>query len=286
MSNILLLKRKIKTAQNVSKTTRAMQMIAASKLNRAQIAALSSRPFVEKITELTKSVSHKIEDEKKHKYMRQNGSNATLLILFTPDKGLCGGMVTNAVRQLIDFDSSSKNVSYIAVGKKAEGALASFNKQMVASFDFGTILPSFEQVLPLIKLIDDLYLNSKVGAVKVIYTDFKSVFQQSPKTVDLLPIKIGDEVKISESSVTLFEPDPEDLLPFLLRQYMEMNLFQFFLENYLSEQAARMIAMQNATDNAKELIKDLRLAYNKSRQERITNEILDISGGSIFAYGQ
>ena len=286
MSNILLLKRKIKTAQNVSKTTRAMQMIAASKLSRAQIAALSSRPFVEKITELTKNVSHKIEDEKKHEYMRQNGSNATLLILFTPDKGLCGGMVTNVVRQLIDFDSSSKNVSYIAIGKKAESSLATLGKQMIASFDFGTILPSFEQVLPLIKLIDDLYLNSKVGTVKVIYTDFKSVFQQSPKTVDLLPIRIGDEVKISENSVTLFEPDPEDLLPFLLRQYMEMNLFQFFLENYLSEQASRMIAMQNATDNAKELIKDLKLAYNKSRQERITNEILDISGGSIFAYGQ
>lgn len=285
MSNILLLRRKIKTAQNVSKTTRAMQMIAASKLNKAQIAALSSRPFVEKITELTKRVSHKIEDEKKHKYMRQNGNNSTLLILFTPDKGLCGGMVTNAVRELLDFDSVNKNVSYIAVGKKAESVLASFNKQMIASLDFGTILPSFDQVLPIVKLIDDLYLNSKVGMVKVIYTDFKNVFSQSPKTVDLLPIKIDDVVDASESSVTLFEPDPDEMLPFLLRKYLEMNLFQFFLENYLSEQAARMIAMQNATDNAKELIKELRLLYNKSRQERITNEILDISSGGIFAYG-
>lgn len=285
MSNILLLKKKIKTAQNVSKTTRAMQMIAASKLNKAQIAALSSRPFVEKITQLTKRVSLKIEDEKKHKYMRQNESNNTLLILFTPDKGLCGGMVTNVIRQLLDFDLANKNISYIAVGKKAESSLANLGKQMIASFDFGTILPSFDQVLPLVKLIDDLYLPSKVGLVKVIYTDFKSVFAQSPKTVDLLPIKIDNEINVSESSVTLFEPNPSEMLPFLLRQYMEMNLFQFFLENYLSEQAARMIAMQNATDNAKELIKDLKLTYNKSRQERITNEILDISSGSIFTYG-
>jgi F-type H+-transporting ATPase subunit gamma len=285
MSNILLLKRKIKTAQNISKTTRAMQMIAASKLNKAQLAALSSRPFVEKITELTKRVSHKIEDEKKHKYMMQSESNSTLLILFTPDKGLCGGMVTNAVRQLLDFDSNSKTVSYIAVGKKAESALASFNKQMIASFDFGTILPSFDQVFPLIKLIDDLYLNSKVGAVKIIYTDFKNVFSQSPKTVDLLPIQIDSKTNISESSVTLFEPSPDEMLPFLLRKYLEMNLFQFFLENYLSEQAARMIAMQNATDNAKELIKELKLLYNKGRQEKITNEILDISSGAFFTYG-
>lgn len=284
MSNILILKRKIKTAQNVSKTTRAMQMIAASKLNKAQNAALSSRPFVEKITELTKRVSHKIEDEKKHEYMRQNGSNSTLLILFTPDKGLCGGMVTNVIRQFIDFDSANKNISYIAVGKKAESTLSSLGKQMIASFDFGTILPSFDQVLPLVKLIDGLYLDSKVGKVLVIHTNFKSVFQQMPKTVDLLPIKIEDEVSTLESSVTLFEPDASEMLPFLLRQYIEMNLFQFFLENYLSEQAARMIAMQNATDNANELIKALKLLYNKSRQERITNEILDISSGAIFAY--
>ncbi len=257
-------------------------MIAASKLNRAQIAALSSRPFVEEITFLTKRVAHKIDEDHKHKYMKGSQNPKTLVIVFAPDKGLCGALVTNIIRQVLSFESENKNLFFITVGKKAEQNLSS--KNLIASFDSGTILPSFDQVFPLIKLIDQEYLGGNIGKVKVIYTDFKSIFSQIPRVVDLLPIKLEEELQKGEEESYLFEPEATKILPFLLRQYIEMNLYQFFLENYLSFQAAQMIAMQNATENAKELINALQLLYNKSRQERITNEILDISSGSVFAY--
>ncbi len=286
MATLLLLKRKIKTAQNVSKTTKAMQMIATSKLNRAQIAALSSRPFVEKITALTKSVSYKLDDENRPSYMRKSDNDHKLAVVFSPDKGLCGGVNTNIIRQVLDFDEKEKNVSYLTVGKKAEFALAGGRKDLIASFDFGTTLPIFDQVFPILEIIDEYFLSGKVGSVKVICTHFKSVFSQGVAVSDLLPIKIEEQGETNSTSSTLFEPSATEILPPLLRQYLEMNLYQFFLENYLSYQAAQMVAMQNATDNALELLKDLKLMYNKSRQERITNEILDISSGAMFAYEQ
>ncbi len=278
MANLQLLKRKIKTTQNVSKTTKAMQMIAASKLNRAQTAALSTRPFVEKVTKLTSGAASKLDSDQKHAYMKENKNAKTLAIVFTPDKGLCGAMVTNIIRQVAEFDLANKSVSYIAVGKKAQLTLAAFGKEVIAAFDFGNSFPTFNQVLPLLEVIGNEFLTGKVGNVKVIYTNFKSVFSQSPQVTDLLPITFGNSVE-PQTSQTLFEPSVSEILPELLRQYLEMNIYQFFLENYLSYQAAQMIAMQNATDNALDLIKDLKLEYNKTRQEKITNEILDISSG-------
>lgn len=284
MASLQLLKRKIRTTQNVSKTTKAMQMIAASKLNRAQTATLSTRPFVQKVTHLTASAASKLDIEQKHPYMIENESQKTLLIVFSPDKGLCGGMNTNIIREIINFDEENKNSLYIAVGKKAQQALAILGREVVAAFDFGTVFPSFSQVLPLLDVVNDEFLKGKVGKVAVLYTNFKTVFSQTAEVTNLLPIKLEIE-NASETSETLFEPSAAEILPELLRQYLEMNLFQFFLENYLSYQAAQMIAMQNATDNALELIKDLKLIYNKTRQEKITSEILDISSGGMISNG-
>ena len=283
MASLLLLKRKIKTTQNVSKTTKAMQMIAASKLNRAQIAALASRPFVDKISNLTNSAAFKLDEEQKHPYMLENKNEKTLVIVFSPDKGLCGALVTNLLREVVEFDSKNKNVSYVAVGKKSQIALSTLNKDIIAAFDFGTTLPSFSQVFPILEIINEQYLSGKIGSVKIIYTNFKNVFLQAPVVSNLLPIKLDPEKIEKETSETLFEPSPAEILPSLLTQYIEMNLYQFFLENYLSYQAAQMVAMQNATDNANELIKNLKLEYNKSRQEKITNEILDISSAAIMS---
>lgn len=278
MASLLLLKRKIKTTQNVSKTTKAMQMIAASKLNRAQTATLASRPFASKITALTQNVSGKIPDEHKNIYITDNKSNKTLAIVIGPDKGLCGPMITNLIRQVIDFDSENKNSFYLAIGKKPEHGLRVFGREIIASFDFGTKFPSFDSVFPVLDIVNEWYLSGKVGSVKVIYTNFKSVFAQSPQVLDLLPVKLAGEVS-KETSHTIFEPSPAEILPALLKKYIEMNLYQYLLENYLSYQAAQMIAMQNATSNAMDLVRELKLLYNKSRQEKITSEILDITSG-------
>lgn len=283
MANMLSLKRRIKTAQNVSKTTKAMQMIAASKLKKAQNAALLSKTYVEKLTNLTQGVSSRLEDKSTHPYLtQQSESNRKLTIVLSPDKGLCGGMISNLVREIIKEDQG--NPYYIILGKKAENALLKLDREILAIFPFGTTLPSFDAVYPIIKLVEDAYLSGKVSEVRIIGTEFTSVFTQTPMVKKILPLVFdGEQSAKDESKFTKFEPSIEGLLPSLLNHYLEMVLYQSLLENYASEQAARMIAMKNATDNAIEVIGELKLEYNKSRQEKITNEILDIGSSSFIA---
>lgn len=283
MASLLILKRRIKTAKNVSKTTKAMQMIAASRLKKAQEAAISSMSYAQKLDTLSKSLAAKIDKDNLHEYMKTpEGTNAKLLIVISPDKGLCGGLVTNLLREVLHFNTTGK-VYYITVGKKAENAVSSLNKEIVASFPFGTSLPNFDVVYPLTKLINEYFLSGKVSEVTILSTKFSSAFSQVPGFNTLLPIKIDNSFKENGSSL-IFEPSLEELLPDLLQHYLEMVTYQSLLESYASEQAARMIAMKNATDNAMDMISDLNLEYNKSRQEKITNELLDIGGGSQIAY--
>lgn len=277
MANLLSLKRRIQTAQNVSKTTKALQMIAASKLKRAQEAALMSRPYVEKLTDLSQAMSAKVERENLHSYMIKNKSEKTLTMVVSPDKGLCGSLITNLIKEVIL--SEDKNTSYIILGKKIDSAILRLNKEIIASFPFGTTLPSFDVVYPMLQLVDDYFLSGKVSRVNIISAKFISVFTQKAATEELLPIKLGGAQETNET--TLFEPDVTRLLPDILRHYLEMSIYHSVVETYASEQAARMIAMKNATDNASEVIQELRLEYNKGRQEKITNEILDIGGATI-----
>jgi len=280
MANLLLLKRRIRAAQNVSKTTRAMQMIAVSKLKKAQDATLAGRPYMEKLSSISGNILDKLESNYTHEYMKSNENKKSLVLIFSPDKGLCGGLITNLIREIISFDSLHSDNIYLTVGKKTETAVVNLKKELIASFKFGTTLPSFDMVLPIVKIIDEYFLSEKVGSVKIISTSFVSVFSQKPKITNILPVEFP---KLESASFTLFEPNPEKLLPPLLRHFLEMTIFQHLLESYASEQGARMVAMQNATDNALEIVEDLKLAYNKGRQEKITNEILDI-GGALFTY--
>jgi len=280
MANLLLLKRRIRTAGNVSKTTRAMQMVAASKLKRAQEATLAGRPYVEKLLTMTQSVLSKLNKEYSHPYMANNGKNKTLVVVISPDKGLCGGLNTNLIREVTSYDSKNKNCIYLTVGKKTESTIISMQRELIASFKFGSTLPTFEKVLPVIKIIDEYFLGQKVGSVKIISTNFVSVISQKPEIMDLLPIV---PPVVLSPTLTLFEPGPSSLLPPLLRHFIEMTIYQKVLESYASEQGAKMVAMKSATDNALEIVDDLGLEYNKGRQEKITNEILDISSAAFSA---
>ncbi|HKC14649.1 MAG TPA: ATP synthase F1 subunit gamma [Patescibacteria group bacterium] len=279
MANILLLKRRIQTAQNVSKTTRAMQMIAASKLKKAQQAALMARPYVEKLTELSQNLASKVEKDNMHPYMVGNDSNKSLTLVISPDKGLCGSLNTNIAKEVLHVET--KNESYIAFGKKMESSLNKWGKEITASFPFGNTLPSFDVVYPILQIIDDYFLNKKVSKVSIVYAKFESIFSQKAMVTNLLPIELPNIDKKSAEDM-LFEPNVQNLLPSILRHFLEMTIYQNILETYASEQGAKMIAMKNATDNAKEMIEELKLEYNKGRQEKITNEILDI-GGATFA---
>jgi len=281
MATLLMLKRRIRTAGNVSKTTRAMQMIAVSKLKKAQDAILLGTPYVEKLSAITQNVSRKLGETFTHPYMQKSQINKKLVLVLSPDKGLCGGLVTNLIRQIASFDSQNKDSVYLTIGKKIETFVGSLNKELVASFKFGTTLPSLDLVLPIVKIIDEYFLNSKVGSVKIISTGFLSVFSQKPKIINILPFEFPKDTVFN--SFSLFEPKPSKLLPPLLNHFLEMKIYQTLLESFASEQGARMVAMQNATDNALGIVQDLQLEYNKGRQEKITNEILDI-GGASFTY--
>lgn len=276
MASLLSINRRIQTAQNVSKTTKALQMIAASKLKRAQDAALMSRPYVEKLTILSQTLASKVEKEDMHPYMVENPGEKQMTIVISPDKGLCGSLITNLVKEVIL--NENKNTVYVVLGNKLDSALRKLNKEIIASFPFGTTLPSFDVVFPMLQLVDDHYFNKKVSKVNIISAKFTSVFTQKTASENLLPIKLENATITSQ---TLFEPSATELLPDILRHFLEMSIYHDILETYASEQAARMLAMKNATDNANEVISELKLEYNKGRQEKITNEILDIGGATL-----
>ena len=279
MATILQLKRRIQTAQNVSKTTRAMQMIAASKLKRGQQQALSTRPYVEKLTSLSQNVLTKVENKADFAYLQENqNTDRTLCIVISPDKGLAGGLITNLAREFVQLDRSTSDICYISVGKKIEGLVTATGKEVLASFPFGTTLPTFDVVFPLMEIINRQFLGGNVRKVVILHQHFVSLFSQKSFTTTLLPIEVPTE-HVSQT-FSLFEPQTQDLLPPLLKHYVEMTLYSAFIESYASEQASRMLAMQNATDNARDIISELKLLYNKQRQEKITNEILDIGSAA------
>lgn len=310
MASAQQLQRRIKTAQNVSKTTRAMQMIAASKLKKAQDAALASRPYVDKLSIVTRDLTKRVEKASLPAYMQESTKTGkSLVIVIAPDKGLCGGLVTNLLKEVLRRDN--KNDIYVTIGKKVEHTVVHVGKDLVASFPFGNTLPSFDVVYPITKLIDEHFLGGKVDKVELVSTHFASIFTQRPQWTNLLPILPQDglsveapagikqqqsatadaaksttnatksEAKSANDHFALFEPSIENLLPDLLKRYMEMIVYQEILESYLSENAARMLSMQNATNNAKDIIEDLKLEYNKTRQAKITSELLDITGGLV-----
>jgi len=289
MASIISLKRRIKAAENVSKTTKAMQMIAASKLKRAQNAALLSRPYSEKLILLLKSITEKLEQKFYHDYMKfPKNTEKNLLIIFAPDKGLCGGLIGNIKEGIWNYDLKFPDSFYLTVGKKIERHVSNIRKELVGAFKFGTTLPSFDMVFPIVAIINDYFLSAKAKTVKILYSRFLNVFSQSQEIINLLPVQIQEESAINlQTKNTIFEPSIKKVLPPLLKHYIETTIYHALLESYASEQAARMISMQNATNNALEITSDLKLEYNKKRQEKITNEILDIEGAQFsYQYGK
>jgi F-type H+-transporting ATPase subunit gamma len=283
MATLISLKRRITAAGSVAKATKAMQMIAASNLKKAQDATLTARPYVEKLNALTHHIVGKVDVVSfSHPYMKnESQTGKTLFIVLGTDKGLCGGLIANLLREYFKYQKEHKNDSYIAVGKKIESKAAAYSDNVVATFHMGTTTPTFDAIFPILKLIDEYYLGGKVDNVKVLYTRFQSFFAQVPTVTQLLPVTLPEGVSEEKSDSYVFEPSSTEILPSLLKHHLEMTLYQMMLESFLSEQASRMIAMQNATENANDIIDTLKLEYNKTRQAKITSELLDITGAGI-----
>ena len=283
MASTIQLKRRIRTAQNISKTTRAMNMIATSKLKRAQESAVSSRPYSEKLGEVAMAIAENVEPGEKSSYLKASKSEKEMYIVISPDKGLCGGMIANLARTFT-LETKNKDVLVMTIGKKMEPYILRAKKEIVASFPFGNTVPAYSAVLAITKVVDDFFLTAKAGKIYLLTTQFVNVFTQSTKIIQLLPLQLNsDYQKKILKPVSLFEPSSEEILPAILRRYIEMTIYHAMTESYAAEQAARMTAMKNATDNANDIIEELKLVYNKTRQEKITGELLDISGSAFAA---
>ena len=281
MASLQQIKRRIRSVQNTAKVTKAMEMVAASKMRRAQQSVFSSRSYNQKITEVVSSLAsvHKNELTINLPLLESREIKKHLVILLTPDRGLCGGLHSNLNKAALNFMSehSDDEIDFIAVGKKGTEFMVRYTKKILATFTKFSDNPKLIDILPIAKITKDQYSNYQSDAVYLLYPKFQSVVVQEITLEKILPITGKEVIKVSDF---IYEPNSKEVLEGLLPRYIEMKIYQALLELIASEYSARMVAMKNATDNANDMIDDLTLELNKARQNAITNELLDLVGGA------
>lgn len=267
------LRRRIKTAASIAQVARSMEMISASKIKRAQKAVENNKPYAQRIVSLTSNILKHMDREKfKNPYVDGNNSEKTLIIIISTDKGLCGSLNTNLFKKLLEVED--KNSKFLALGRRSSQFASRLTGELIAEINIGTTIPEYSIVFRLIEIINQEFLGGYVGRVQILYNEFNSIFSQTPIARTLLPLELTHE----EGTLPyIFEPAAEEIILNLLPYYLETVLYSSLIEAFTSEQAARMIAMQNAKNNAYDIADYLTLSYNKSRQERITNELLALS---------
>ena len=276
MANTRELRRRIKSVKNTSQITKAMQMVAATKMRRAQIQATSGRPYAENLKLSLSRLLPKI-DLALHPLLVGNDNKTTAVIFLSTDKGLVGALNTNLMRILASQTTSGS--VYYTVGKKGRGYVVKTGGDLKADFENVDTI-TFRQAKKLAKLLMDSYQAKEIGEAFIIYPQFFSTLKQEPRKVKVLPIDLTDYLDIS-SNEFIFEPDSDTLLDYILVHHVEEQIYQALLETKASEHSARMMAMQNATDNALEIVDDLNLTYNQTRQASITSELLEITTAQV-----
>src|SRR6267142_2213075 len=285
MPSVRDLRRRIKSVTGTAQITRAMQMVAASKMGKAQEAALTTGPFVQLLYRIQRHATTHAGDFT-HPLLEVRPVRKRAVILFGTDKGLCGALNSNLFRLAAQFDLAT--TLFIAAGKRAAEFIAETHGQLVAEFTFSDA-PRFDEARPLAALASDLFLKREVAQVQVVATRFVNTMTQEPGVLEFLPIGEIKELKMvgSDAAVApevtefLFEFSAGEVLGYLFGHYLNIYVYRVLLEAKASEQSARMVAMKNATDNATGLIRDLTLGYNHLRQGNITKEMLEIAGGQL-----
>jgi len=295
VSSIREIRRHIRSVRNISKVTRAMQMVAASKMRRAQEQVLATRPYAQKSWELLTHLAALAvrTEQEEHPLLAVRPVQAIGLVVITSDKGLCGGYNHNLLRVVTDYlQAQEKPVKVITVGRKGRDFMLRTRVNLVAEFTGVPALPTLLDVLPIARTVLDDYLAGVYDEVLLAYTDFVNTLIQRPVIRRLLPLRVagdlteqavseyvesGPRVRIPEY---IYEPDPQAVLAQIVPRFTELQIYQAILESIASEHSARMVAMRNATDNANELLDQLTLSFNRARQTAITKEILDIVGGA------
>jgi F-type H+-transporting ATPase subunit gamma len=281
MVSTQILRRRIRSVQGTAKICKAMEMIATAKMRRAQEQAIAGRPYAEEISKVVSDLAVEAQaGGKVHPLLQKREVQKVAVIHMTTDRGLCGGLNANQNRLVASFIlGQTVPVSLVTVGRKGRTFARITHRDLRAEFTGISDRPSLLETLPISRLVIDDYSNGVVDQVYLAYPRFTTTMIQRPTMEVLLPIEPAmlPQAQVAEY---IYEPGPRDVLDGLLPRYVEMKVYHAILELVASEQSARMVAMRNASDNAEELITDLTLALNKVRQETITKEICDISGGA------
>mgnify|MGYP003332474601 FL=1 len=285
---------KIKSVENTKKITKAMEMVAASKMRKAQDRMRAARPYSDKIRNITANLS-KANPEYTSAFMRQGGkSGKTGFVVVTTDKGLCGGLNTNILRavtnKMKDVQGAGSQVEAVAIGSKGFGFLNRVGAKVVSQATGLGDAPQIDKLIGPVKVMLDAFVEGKVDAVYLCYTKFINTMKQEPVVEQLLPLS-AEALTQTEAEKSaygwdyLYEPDAPTVIDELLTRYIEALIYQAVAENMASEQSARMVAMKAATDNAGTLIGELKLIYNKTRQAAITKELSEIVSGAAAISG-
>ena len=287
MPSLKEIRGRIGSIRNISQITRAMELVAASRMKRAQDAILAARPYAEELHDALSRVTAALGEETDPLLARRPIRRVGLIVL-TTDRGLAGALDANTVRAVLRFVASEASgegveVEAITIGRKGRDQLRRAGVPIAAHFARLGDRPSFGDVTPIARLVTEDFLAEKYDRIAVVYPQFVSTLSQRAEVLTILPVALPEELSEEEALRTdeyLFEPSPQAVLARLLPHYVAIDLYRAVLEANASEQSARMIAMRNATDNAGELIDDLTLVYNKTRQATITREMIEIASGA------
>lgn len=275
---------KIKSVENTRKITRAMEMVAASKMRKAQERMRAARPYAEKIRNVAAHLS-RANPEYKHPFLvKREGTRNVGMIVVTSDKGLCGGLNTNLLRlvvnQMKEWEGEGKGIAVCPIGNKGLGFMSRLGAQVKSNLTGLGDTPHLEKLIGTVKVMLDAYVAGEIDAVYLSYNHFINTMKQEPRVEQLLPLT-GEQMGTAEGSWDyIYEPDAKKVIDELLIRYIESLVYHAVVENMASEQSARMVAMKAASDNAKNVISELKLVYNKARQAAITKEISEIVGGA------
>ncbi len=278
MPNTRDIKRRLGSIDNIRQITRAMEMVAATKMRRAQDGVLAARAYGEKARELLTAVAAEDVGHDQPLLVRRPVKR-TAVVLISTDRGLCGALNTNVLKAGLTAAGSPGQASFITVGRKAEQALAARRLPLAASFMGLLDTPRYEEVLPIAELLISEFTKGTFDAIDLVYPRFVSTLRNEPVTERLLPSDLPER-ESGSAALLSFEPSAEEVLSALLPRLIEISLFTALLETKASEHSARMLAMRNATGNAEDLLEGLQLSYNRARQQVITTEIAEIAAAS------
>ena len=294
MATVREIKRRIRSVKNIAQVTRALEAVSASRVRKAQAQVLATRPYAQQAWEVLTSLALQAgAGASIHPLLATRPVKNVGMITISGDRGLAGAYNVNVVRQTLEFIRDQRvPVQLVTVGRKGRELLLRAGQNVVAEFSNLSAAPTALEVSPIGRIVVDDFLAGTVDEVYVAYTEFINLIQQKPSIKRLLPLKIGDEERMMAEYTAgaqvgrltrreyLYEPDRRGLLDMLIPRFIEMQVYQAVLESLASENAARMNAMRNATDSARDLLTQLTLTYNKARQQSITSELLDIAGGA------